>query len=425
MLRTLLLGLALLVTGCGSASLPMPSVTLSSCALPSLLSSGQVPSGGLGGPAVADLADGAARAGFSLDGGDFQLAVAKASKPRIDLDTARCEALAAQTPDGYPLVRFALSGYAIGYGAVSIASAATANVYSNPATVSGATGGVPVAPRQPPVPSYRHRFAWVVVVPDQRPTSCPAQEATAAPPPAAPQGTDYNYRVFLIDAMSGKAALVYDEGGPGPCGSGQRVAPSVSQPVDEVSVPWRLVSRDTDNYGGRIKAQVLPCDGYARSVNVTEGTTSVQVVVQRPIGYDCGRVSFASLALQSATVTTPLPPLIEHGPLGAYLEGFSRPRAQAGVTSGGELVNITPEDNHGHLTVHVGDVLVAIPFAGPNSGVLFSASNTSVLRPLSGGGLQEFRAVAPGTAELSVPATVCRPTFPPRTCPFNVMVTVS
>src|SRR5665213_3321406 len=115
----------------------------------------------------------------------------------------------------------------------------------------------------------------------------------------------------------------------------------------------------------------------------------------------------------------------QHGPLGAYLEGFSRPRAEPGVTSGGELVNITPEDNHGHLTIHVGDVLVAIPFAGPNSGVVFSASNTSVLRPLSGGGLQEFRAVAPGTAELSVPATVCRPTFPPRTCPFDVMVTVS
>lgn len=72
----------------------------------------------------------------------------------------------------------------------------------------------------------RRRLAWAVVMLDEGSTSCPAQ--TSSPAAQRVLTTDYNYLIFMMDADRGANALIYNEGGPGPCGSARRIAASIS-----------------------------------------------------------------------------------------------------------------------------------------------------------------------------------------------------
>ncbi|MGH9102570.1 MAG: hypothetical protein ACRDYD_06265 [Acidimicrobiales bacterium] len=113
--------------------------------------------------------------------------------------------------------------------------------------------------------------------------------ATTVAPDALP--TDYGYEAFLLDARSGADALVYSEGGSKPCGLPGRTAPSVGIPLDQVSVPWKLVARAPDGHSATISAQVLPCDGYSKGYLVEEGKPIAGVIVQRPVGPRAGNPS--------------------------------------------------------------------------------------------------------------------------------------
>lgn len=419
---------ALALAGCsgrpGQASAP----NTTTCFVPSAVAGG-TPTPGTGpelaGPAAVSLTGGAARSGFTLDDGAFSLSAPGRSRPTIGQEEARCRALAAMTFDGYSLAEWAVTGYALGYGKVSIAQSAMDNLQTNSTVYTGGTGGIPHSPVLPPITSYRDRLAWAFVVRAQQGSSCPAEAGTT--PPSAVLPTDYGYAVFLLDASSGGGALVYQEGGVNSCGEPGRQAPSVSQPLDQVSVPWRLVSRDGDDYGGQIQALVLPCDGYSRAVNVLYGTSTVQVTVQRPVGYACGTQRWVPLRLLAATVTTKLPTHLVAARTGLYLAGVTLSPSSPGPQPTGTLINVPPSDNGQSLSVRVGDVLSVLPIGEPSPTNVnpVRSTNSAVLEPVSPASLvAEFRALKVGEADLVIDAKNCPSSHLPGACPFLVHVSV-
>lgn len=412
-----------LLPACSSAS-PEPGPLASSCSIPApLATASSAPR--LSGPAVAALASGRATHSFSLDDAAFQMAPPGSAHPTITREQAECAAMAATDMAGYSLGLWAQeSGFALGYGRVTISSTLTSHPANNPVGVAGGTEGVPEAARLPPVTSYRSRLAWVFAVLAQEPTNCPAE---TAPPVVKQRRSDYGYQLLILDARRGDGALVYSEGGPLPCGGAGRVAPAVSQPVEQVSVPWRLRDRTRDGYAGHIWVQVESCDGYSRSVNVQEGGSLVRFVVQRPIGVDCRPSRWVSILLQSATVIVKLPITLTHAELGPYIASAVSPGPVSHSSSTGEVQTITASENGRTLDAKVGDVLEVLPLGASQLEAVnpTQTSDPAVLARIENGALvAAFRAVGLGRADLLVPASQCPSPASAGSCPFRVHVVV-
>lgn len=393
---------------------------LPGCTLPSLPAVGSSPAGlaqmVLGGPAVGALRGGAAGSAFSLDGGDLTVAPPRAGdRPAVPVGQAECAALASLNFNNAPLLGSALQGgVAVGYGRVSVApgllSASPHGAYS----IADAGGGSS-APTLLPPSAYQQRLAWVVVVREVLVSSCPMMPATATAtaPKVAAVPSDYGYGVFLVDARTGADALLYVEGYPQPCGGPGRVAPSVTVPAEQVSVPWTLVSRSPDGYSGQVSATVLPCDGYPHTVLVDRDRPDLGVVVLRPVGPACGQPSQVGLGVHAATVTSNLPAQIGHDPVGLYIPLPSpQPSAPPTASATGVLRNLGPADNGTTIQIGVGTVLAIAPLMGVDhlapSPVV--SSDPAILGPLDGPNrspVGEFRAWHAGHADLSVPTSGC------------------
>jgi hypothetical protein len=378
----------------------------------------------LSGPAVSALTGGAARHGFSLDGGALAVEPPRPHEvPLLSADQAVCGAMAATAG----LSGSVRQGVAVGYGRVSVAQRFF------PA-VTGFPSPGEVASRYPTVASFHDRLAWLVVV-HTNPVafSCPDERT---PVRLTTRPSDHGYQVFMIDARNGADALVYREGGPGGCTTGARVPPSLAVAEESVSVPWTLVARAPDGYSGTIAAMVLPCDQVPSTVLVDADGPNVEVRVTRPYGPPCGPAERVPLSLEAAEVTADLPAVIGHDPVGlTNLLSLlpPTPGAVPTTTSAPALVPVDIAANDQTLQVAVGQVLTVNPLPGTQGQSTTSpavSDDPAVLGPLTPGPqplVAEFRAWEAGTAQLTVPESAC--VHPgsdqlPCTGPFVVTVVV-
>jgi hypothetical protein len=386
---------------------------------------------------------GPARAGLSLDGGKFVMTPpAAADTPQVSATQAECLALASSSPDVFSMPDLASqSGIAVGYGRVSIAPALTPPSTFPYVARSGLNQNT--NPRLPAPGSYRQRLAWLVVVTDMKVSFGPGFR-TGGPNSTAARSTsppDFDYLIFVVDATTGSDALVYSEG-----------QPSVTVPAEHVSVPWTLVSRSPDGFSGQVRATVQTCDGLPKPVTIDHARASLAVVVERPIGADCGTQEHVTLPLDAAAQTADLPENIEHAPLGPVITAHPssespNPRDCSTIPSHGgppELAcryvgpGATPGivrsvgefDNNTTIHVPVDSVLYVDPL---HTGTEYAAlpvrsSDPAVLGPLDNFQdyeINAFRAWRPGHADLLVPIRGCTTTGGPRCAsPWTLHVTI-
>lgn len=390
-----------LITACGTAKAPdgvQPSAVSAAkaCKLP-VNKVAPVPGQELAGPAVTDLTGGAAARGFSLDGGKFSIAPPARDVPRVSRVQAECEEQAAVGVNGFPASLTGLgSGLAIGYGLVTVSSRLPVNPWN---------GYYPqmTAPT-PAAASYRGRLAWVVVFRHELVASCPASTSTT-PPPAQPAYKGYYYNVFIVDAATGRDALIYSEAVPFPCNGYGITPPSLTIPVELTSVPWKLDSRAADGFWGTATAYVPSCDQYDSEARVIQGTDVVRVLAYGQVGRNCGPPRPVTVYVQAATVFQRLPRTLVHAPTGLYI---TDPGTQASPDPAtvDKIVTVGPANAGQTITVHVGDVIAPVAFPGdPQRSPLVHSGNPAVLGllgpPQLQNGFSEFRAWRPGRATLS------------------------
>jgi hypothetical protein len=393
--------------GSSVAVSPSTAPALADCVLPALPQpgAGTTPND-LAGPAVSALKGGAVLAPFSLDGGKFSVSPPlTGAAPVVTARQAECAALASIDPSGSrsPLgLAVEYGGAAVGYGQVTIAPELIANPAPN---LMGQTNQN-TKPSMPLPTPYQDRPAWLVVVKNvlifNGRFNGPSQGVSI--PKAGPE--QYGYLVFVVDAQTGSDALMYAESQPGP---GAMIAAYVSVPVEQISVPWTLVSRSPNGYAGTIDATVLPCDGYPNPVSVDATRAAVGVVVQRPVGASCGAPLQVTLPLVAATVTSDLPAEIAHDPLGPAITSDSGERTPADPSRVLRLLKETDNGSTIHMTA--GSVVVLPHLNGANPDVSSGTSSD----PIVVGGLDgsahnavgEFRAWHAGRADLTIPTSGC------------------
>jgi hypothetical protein len=443
---------AVLVAACGSVAatsgprttLPAPAA-LADCKLPRLSAQPLDPDGALRGPAVAALHGGPARAGFSLDAGAFSMTPPAAGEtPSVSAAQAECAALASASPNGMSMLELAsLSGIAVGYGRVSIATALTPPSTFPYVARSGLNQNT--NPRLPAPGSYQQRLAWLVVVKNWLMHSSPPIAAGEPVPTTTATPQYFEYLIFVVDARTGSDALFYDEARSGPS------ATAVSVPTEKFSVPWTLLSRSPDGYSGQVRATVQSCDGLPNPVWIDNGRTSLRVVVERPVGPACGAQEQVTLPLNAAALTADLPDDITHDPLGPVLTlpssqppkppnctttpshggppQVSCPYDGPGATSG--IFRLLDEfDNKATIHIPVDSVLAVDPlYEGKRLAALpVRSSDPAELGPLDNfidNEINEFRAWRAGHADLFVPTPGCTTiTAPKCASPWVVHVVI-
>ncbi|MDQ1457800.1 MAG: hypothetical protein QOH28_3420 [Actinomycetota bacterium] len=415
---------ATLTTGGRGSSVavsPSTAPALADCVLPALPQpgAGTTPND-LAGPAVSALKGGPVLAPFSLDGGKFSVSPPLAGDaPVVTAQQAECAALASIDPSGSssPLgLATDYGGAAVGYGQVTIAPELIAHPAPN---LMGQTNQntKPSIPRPRP---YQHRLAWLVVVKNVLIFHGPSG-GVSIPKPGPEQ---YGYLVFVVDAQTGSDALMYAESQPGP---GGMIAAAVSVPVEQISVPWTLVSRSPGGYRGTVEASVLPCDGYPKPVSVEATRAAVGVVVQRPFGASCGAAVQVTLPLIAATVTSDLPVDIAHDPLGPAITTYSGAQTPGDPSRSLRLLRET--DKGSTIQMTVGSVVVAPHLNGANPDVSSAtSSDPGVIGGLDGSAHNsngEFRAWHAGRADLTIPTSGCaypKSNAPPCTGSWTVHI---
>ena len=70
------------------------------------------------------------------------------------------------------------------------------------------------------------------------------------------------YQVLVIDANTGADGFDYAASRNENCFPGRIEQPSLTPAVEDVSIPWTLVSRNPDHYSGTIDISVRSCDGF-------------------------------------------------------------------------------------------------------------------------------------------------------------------
>ncbi len=390
------------------------TTTTSPCVIPTPGQPGgaalSTPGNALNGPALIALKGGAAQSDFSIDGNNLVVEPpGRNDHPTITAHQAECDALASLNLQNEALSTSFGSGVAVGYGRVSVASLLFPPVTHIPGLIDDTPGDV--QPKFARVTLYNNRLAWVVVFAHHVVAPCPL--ASGATTTTTPLPTDFDYQVFLVDAHTGRDALIYTESAPGLCGSSGRMPPTLSQPREQVSVPWSLTSRNAKGYSGTITTTVLPCDGYSDPVFIDQGGSGLEVLVVRPVGARCGAAKRVRLTVDAATVTSDLPATITHDPVGLYTGLQPLPVTKSSVTPH-PLITVDDQDNGQTIAVPTGDVLVVQPLQSLTNVTSFVSpvvsSNSAVL-----GGLNkrqslaaEFRAWKTGHATLSIPASKCR-----------------
>ncbi|MDX6211805.1 MAG: hypothetical protein QOF82_892 [Frankiales bacterium] len=197
-----------------------------------------------------------------------------------------------------------------------------------------------------PVATYRSRPAWILVTAANNDVSA---GCSTAPPSNAPTPTGIQadpYEVFVIDAATGAAALLFEDSYV-LCPGFAPTPPSVSEPWQRTSVPWTLRSRAADGSTAQISASWPDCEHYVSEGAVYTKMTSpgpsppsftpypslqawadqthpdtVTIDVNRAVGPDCGPPVAHQLTLHAARVGSRLPATLVHAPVGVETPTF-------------------------------------------------------------------------------------------------------
>jgi hypothetical protein len=265
------------------------------------------------GPAGGAASDGRFTRAVSLDKANLMVSPPPANaKPAISARLAECNLRASKAAEGLPVEEETqLTGLTFGLATVSVRD----SVLTAPPlyTVTGSN-----LPTPPALHAYHQRLAWVAILRPQIPSSCPAM-TTAPPRPKGPLLP--GYEVLVIDANTGAYGFVYTAARNGNCDPTTIEAPTLSAAVEEVSVPWTLVSRGSDDgYSAVINVAARTCDGVGDGNGAFNASRDVSGLVttqiQRPLNA-CGPTGPQRRTLQASTVSATLPAHLVHGPLGA------------------------------------------------------------------------------------------------------------
>ena len=293
---------------------PFSGVLAATCVVPDPPAARQVSS-----PAGGAASNGRFTRTVNLDAGNLTInPPPKTAHPAISAKLAECNLRAALTDEGFPVeYEIQLAGLTFGLATVSIRDSLLTG-HSSMQGISG-TG----LPHPPALHAYHQRLAWVAIIQPAIVSSCPSTTSSArpaaSPPPWSPDVAKLpGYQVLVIDADTGADGLDYAASRNENCFAGIQ-QPSLTPAVEDVSVPWTLVSRNPDHYSGTIDIPVRSCDGSQNGgvFNVSRETPGlVMTELQRPFNA-CGSSRNQAVRLQAATVTATLPRVLVHAPLGA------------------------------------------------------------------------------------------------------------
>ncbi len=290
---------------------PFSGVLAATCVVPNPPARPQVV-GAAGGAA----SDGRFTRAVSLDKANLIVSPPPAAaKPAISSRLAECNLRAAKTAEGAPVEEEAqLTGLTFGLATVSLRD----SVLTAPPlyTVTG-----PNLPTPPKLHAYHHRLAWVAILKPQIVSSCPSTPSGTSPSPIPRVPQLPGYQVLVIDANTGADGFIYTAARNSNCYPGTIEAPALSAAVEEVSVPWTLVSRNGDDgYSAVINVAARTCDGAGDGNGAFDASRDVSGLVTTPIERPlnaCGPAQPLRRTLQAATVGSTLPAHLVHGPLGA------------------------------------------------------------------------------------------------------------
>jgi len=240
---------------------------------------------------------------WALDGGQATVAPAGNEQPRVDRQQALCTLLAANEIDGIEVLQDE-TGFSMVLGKVTIADQLLATPEAGAAEVG--------VESPPPLTSFHSRLAWVGVIDPPVRSSCGFDGFASS----TPSPTLVPYQLLVLDADTGADGIVYEARTYTPCVGSPSFGPQVAPLMVNVSVPWRLISRDPGGMFGTITVTVTACDSYGEGTNTSSSRVGLlEVDVERPID-TCGPQKEVSQTLHGPTVSDPLPGTLTHAALG-------------------------------------------------------------------------------------------------------------
>lgn len=298
-------------SGCSSGAPAGRTLECPSAPFHARVTSGDLETDPLRGPAPGDVSRGVFVHRLSLDNGAFT-ALPPRSHDRAGYPggDALCEVMASTT----------VNGFGVGRQSPDTIAAGLARVTVNPSTPSFLAQMYGDRPKPPKAARYADRLAWVFVIAPPIRSNGPAP--TCPRPTEQERATHHNYAVFVVDAQTGGDALLYTEGDYGAICAGAHETPHVDVPVTYVSLPWRLVSEKPDRSGARIAIDVTSCDGYEREVRTDPSSKSevIRVVVSRPFGPPCGPAKSVVVNARPAALGNIFTTALVHAPVGPYVD---------------------------------------------------------------------------------------------------------
>jgi hypothetical protein len=313
---TLTVGVVLAAAGCASANtIGSPRSSVSAASASSVVARSCVDADPSVPPPVMPAVSGVTPTGdlaaaWSLDGGRFTIAPAGNSRPAVDRAQALCTLLAALAATHFGVLQEE-SGLTLLLGKVTISDQLLRSSLDAGADQTG------VQP-PPPLTPFHSRLSWVAVIDPALMSSCPAFTDTSPPPPTTPEPVPaiVPYQALVLDATTGADGIVYQARTNQPCFPDTTFGPGVTALLLNMSVPWRLVSRDNSGRSGTIAVSVTACDSYPTGANTSRDTPGlVEFDVWRPVA-SCGPLTEKEQILRGPTVSDPLPLTLTHAPTG-------------------------------------------------------------------------------------------------------------
>lgn len=327
-LTVALLGAAIVLSGCGSATSTEPHLPpgshlpadspLAGCVDPTPAMPSPVDA-----PVAQDFSGGRVRTTLSLDDGAFQAAPAPGdAAPKISAALAFCNLLAGVTASNFSVLGVAEQhGLSFGLGVVTVSDSV---LMAGPRTYSVGNGAQQTVSLQP----YHGRLAWIAVITPESPSSCPAARPPASPQPTtSPEPILPGYQILAVDANTGTDGILYSTKTNATCGGPGFQPASVAPAVELVSVPWTLVKRDAGgSQSATISYQARTCDlpslGYDMGtdqpvVTTTDADPGLVTVTLERVVETCGTAPADQALLRREYPTKVLPQRLVHAPTGA------------------------------------------------------------------------------------------------------------
>jgi hypothetical protein len=251
--------------------------------------------------------------GWSVDHGKLRVRPAGNAATRVSRRQAACNLIAGINPNNFELNSIVRGGSNLALGRMSISPSVRAS--TNDAGLIGS--------RRRPAP-YRNRLAWILTVSFAAPSSCPgtgsgagsARRVESTAPHRHRHGWDY--QVYAIDADTGLAPAAYIESTSEPCGGSGIVPPSVTVPIEELSLPWQLEKENGSRTSATLTASYSPC----RKIKASDSTIVdrpkpvVGVGELRRYGPVCGTPRVETVSLSPPTIYRQIPRHLIHAPVG-------------------------------------------------------------------------------------------------------------